>query len=274
MNIKVVLYHRLPAEIALKRVKCLLDNLKHKYAEFISDLSEDWQGTNGSFRVSIAGFKCQGRLEVSAVQVVISGNLPILAAPFKGKIESMIKEEGNALLSAPIEVHKTPIQPQPPILQSPIIRSAVSEEKIPLGPQQVLVDPVECISEGFMDSMEHLSQLPLGEIKRRNQKFEKHGEPLAALGQMPDEELREVVDKNRRLLEKTLENWLPRCLEELPEHEQLVLEAYALDRAGEAIMHSTLDHKLYRGLGLEAIKRTKTEEQFVRILAKARLAPR
>ena len=90
--------HRLPQEEALRRIQGLLGEVKTQFADKISNLREEWNGSSGSFSFSAMGFSVSGTLTVSPSEVELSGDLPLAAAFFKGKIEVMIRERAEALL--------------------------------------------------------------------------------------------------------------------------------------------------------------------------------
>jgi len=46
------------------------------------------------------GFSLSGRMDVKPGEVVMKGNYPLAAVPFKGKIESMIRERAEQLLAS------------------------------------------------------------------------------------------------------------------------------------------------------------------------------
>lgn len=91
--------HSLQQDEAVSRIKNLFNDVKIQFAEQIRDLHEEWEGNTGKFNFSAMGFPISGTLTVTTSQVEISGNLPSMIAPFKGKIESMIKVHAEKLLA-------------------------------------------------------------------------------------------------------------------------------------------------------------------------------
>ena len=91
--------HELPSAEALKRIKRLLAHTKKQYGEHISDLKESWKGSTGEFSFRVMGFLVEGTLDVRNREVVLDGKVPWAAMPFKGKIETMIREEAEELLT-------------------------------------------------------------------------------------------------------------------------------------------------------------------------------
>jgi hypothetical protein len=95
----ILVPHELPQEEALKRIKNDLADLKTRFADKISDLHENWDGNTCEYSVSIKGFSGSGTMIVKPSEVEISGNLPFLAIPFKGKFESTTRERLKQLLA-------------------------------------------------------------------------------------------------------------------------------------------------------------------------------
>jgi hypothetical protein len=96
LNMKVS--HRLSQDEALERIKGLLGQVKQQFADKVSDLRESWNGSNGEFSFKAMGLAVSGTLVVRGAEVELNGNLPLAAYPFKGKIESTIRERATALL--------------------------------------------------------------------------------------------------------------------------------------------------------------------------------
>jgi hypothetical protein len=95
--------HELPQDEALKRVKKAIADLKTRYADKISDLREDWNGNTCEFHLSVnlsvKSASGSGTMIVKPSEVEISGNLPLLAWAFTGKIESIIREKLKQILA-------------------------------------------------------------------------------------------------------------------------------------------------------------------------------
>jgi hypothetical protein len=91
--------HKLTQDEAIKRIKTLLSSVKTQFADKISDLYEEWNGHTGKFSFSALNLNVSGTVTVNTSQVELAGNIPLLALPFKGKIESTIKERAETLLA-------------------------------------------------------------------------------------------------------------------------------------------------------------------------------
>ena len=97
-KIELNISHELTQSEALNRIQHFLPQLKSQHSDRIKDLEESWTGSKGQFRFKISGFKVSGTLQVEESAVVIKGEIPFLASPFKGQIESTIKQQAVELL--------------------------------------------------------------------------------------------------------------------------------------------------------------------------------
>ena len=91
--------HHLSQDEALNRIKGLLGQVKTQFSDQISDLRENWSGNKGTFSFSAMGFSVSGTLTVKSGEISLESTLPFAALPFKGKIESTIRERATALLT-------------------------------------------------------------------------------------------------------------------------------------------------------------------------------
>lgn len=98
-KLNMAVSHRLRQDEAITRVRTLLGEVKNEFADRITDLHEEWNGNTGKFSFSAMGFSVSGTLTVKPSEVELSGNLPLAASLFKGKIESAIRERAETLLA-------------------------------------------------------------------------------------------------------------------------------------------------------------------------------
>ncbi len=91
--------HQLGEQEALSRIQTMIPKMKERYGQQIKDVQEEWSGSNGVFAFNAMGFNIKGMIAVQPDEVVLDGNLPIAASPFKGRIESMIRERAAELLA-------------------------------------------------------------------------------------------------------------------------------------------------------------------------------
>ena len=97
-GIKVKVEHSLSQNIAQERIKKIFDKLKDDFSDKISDVQENWSGNSADFSFKIMGLLMKGVLRVDDDEVILDGKIPFTALPFKGLIESKIKEEAENLL--------------------------------------------------------------------------------------------------------------------------------------------------------------------------------
>jgi hypothetical protein len=97
-KLNMLIPHNLSQDEAMKRIKKDLDNLKIQFADEISDLQENWNGNTCEGHLSVKGFSVSGAMVIKPSEIEIAGNLPFFAIPFKGKIESTIRERFKQLL--------------------------------------------------------------------------------------------------------------------------------------------------------------------------------
>ena len=91
--------HNLPVNDAQSKVKTLLSSIRTQYSDSISDLEESWSGNTGRFKFKAMGFKVSGVIVFDNNSVNLTGDIPFLALPFKGKIEAAILAEANKILN-------------------------------------------------------------------------------------------------------------------------------------------------------------------------------
>lgn len=97
-KLSINITHNLGEKEALERIKKFLPELKEKHADKISDLEENWSGNTGTFKLKISGFKVSGSLNITGSDVLINGDIPFLAVPFKSQIESVIRDQAEIIL--------------------------------------------------------------------------------------------------------------------------------------------------------------------------------
>lgn len=92
-NFQVEVPHQLPRDEAASKLRQFSDQAREQMPAEISDLQEDWDDNgNLDFSFKAMGFKVSGQMVSSSETVVISGNLPFAALPFRGLIEQKLVE--------------------------------------------------------------------------------------------------------------------------------------------------------------------------------------
>jgi hypothetical protein len=85
--------HTLSADEAKSRLERFVEMLQAQHKEKVSDLSQSWNGNTLSFAFKTFGFKVAGAIAAFDNKLAVSGDIPIAAMMFKGKIESEIREQ-------------------------------------------------------------------------------------------------------------------------------------------------------------------------------------
>ena len=95
------LRHNLQQDEALRRIKGLLSDVQRRFANKARNVHERWNGYVGDFSFSVFGLSTKGQLFVEPTQVRLTGKLPPGAGRYKGKVETIIREQAEALLGKP-----------------------------------------------------------------------------------------------------------------------------------------------------------------------------
>jgi len=98
-KLDIVVPHQLAESEALERIKGLLGQLKQEHSGSFTDLEEQWTDTGGRFSMKAMGMAVSGGLSVAPGQVQMKGNLPLAATPFKGRIEQIVRDRMERLLT-------------------------------------------------------------------------------------------------------------------------------------------------------------------------------
>ncbi len=98
-NKTLVVAHKLGEVGALARIRGLLPELKQKFSDKITDLSENWNNNTGTFSFKAMGFKISGTLTVRPTEVELVGDMPFIASMAWGKFEPKIREEAEKRLA-------------------------------------------------------------------------------------------------------------------------------------------------------------------------------
>jgi putative polyhydroxyalkanoic acid system protein len=98
-KLTVVVPHQLTQDQALARIKGLIDRLRQRHGDQVTDLQEQWNGYTGTFSGKSRGMQLAGMIAVRPHDIEVSGQLPLLASAFKGQIEQRIRDGAADLLA-------------------------------------------------------------------------------------------------------------------------------------------------------------------------------
>ena len=85
--------HQLDQSEAVSRLQALLEKIRARYQDQVSNLEESWTDNILDFKFTSYGFKVKGLLTAGESNVKIDGDLPFAAMMFKGRIEQTIRDE-------------------------------------------------------------------------------------------------------------------------------------------------------------------------------------
>jgi len=97
-KLEIKIPHTLSQQEALIRIQNVLPKLKAQHSDKISELDETWSGNICNFKFKLSGFKVSRSVIVEDSVVIITGDLPFLAVPFKSQIENTIRQQTEVLL--------------------------------------------------------------------------------------------------------------------------------------------------------------------------------
>lgn len=95
----VLVPHALGSALARARLDKFLEDVRRDYAAHLGDVSGAWTADCLDFRFQTSGLPISGRLLVEEASVQVSGQLPLMASIFRGRLEQTIREELRKLLS-------------------------------------------------------------------------------------------------------------------------------------------------------------------------------
>lgn len=84
----------------MSRIKGLLHDTRSMYGNQISDVSEQWNGSDCRFRLKIWMFPLSGTISVGPAQAEVRGRLPLGTGRYEARARSLIEQRVRELLSA------------------------------------------------------------------------------------------------------------------------------------------------------------------------------
>ncbi len=100
-KIEISEQHDLGADEASARVRNLVQQMRVRYGDKMSDVDEWWSGHGGGLSFKIMGAQVKGETDVSDRDVRVRVNVPLTAMMFRGAIETAVRDELRACLAAP-----------------------------------------------------------------------------------------------------------------------------------------------------------------------------
>ena len=98
---KIEYPHHLSKEQSYYRITKRLAELERAYADDIDTFETKWEADHSrmSFNFEVMGFSTQGHLYLKDNHLILEGELPLLARLFSSKIEEMVKENLDDILT-------------------------------------------------------------------------------------------------------------------------------------------------------------------------------
>lgn len=87
-------------ELAYEKLSNLLTGLQKQYADKISNVNTSWNVSRDKmdFSFDIKGVTLRGNMSIENNLIIVDGKVPLLARPFQGKAEEMIKKKLEEIL--------------------------------------------------------------------------------------------------------------------------------------------------------------------------------
>ena len=98
-TLSVAVSHTLGQEQAIQRLKEQFASIKGRFGEHVSDSAEEWDGNVLRYRFTALGIQVQGTVTSEDSEVKVTASLPLVAMPFKGRIEQQIRDELEKILA-------------------------------------------------------------------------------------------------------------------------------------------------------------------------------
>lgn len=98
-KIAMSLPHALGQEEAVRRIQERFQAISQTYQGQIQDLQEEWNGNTMRFAFRAMGVSIRGNVQVEPAEVQVETELPLMAAMFKGAVETQLREELKKILA-------------------------------------------------------------------------------------------------------------------------------------------------------------------------------
>jgi hypothetical protein len=90
-GVKVTVEHGLTQDEAARRVRSWLEEMMDDVGHEAEEVGVDWAEHRAEFAVRAQGMRFSGSLRVTAATVLVEGKLPLMARPFRSRIEGYIR---------------------------------------------------------------------------------------------------------------------------------------------------------------------------------------
>jgi len=97
---KVTVPHNTTQEEAREKIARRLAGLLIQYGHYLTESQTTWTGHRLEFSGKAKGFTASGTLEITEIEVILDGKLPLIARPFEPKIKSAIEQEAASMFGS------------------------------------------------------------------------------------------------------------------------------------------------------------------------------
>lgn len=97
-KLKLEIPHNLPAEEAKERLQRFAESLQGRYEDQAKEVTQSWNDNVLNFGFKTFGMRIDGSIAVEPEKLIVTGELPMTAMLFKGKIETEMRDKLNRLL--------------------------------------------------------------------------------------------------------------------------------------------------------------------------------
>ena len=94
---KVTVIHYTTKEAARRIIEGRIGQLLAQYGHYLSESQTTWSGDRLDFSGKAKGFTASGTVEITEIEIILDGKLPLIARPFEPKIKSAIEQEAASM---------------------------------------------------------------------------------------------------------------------------------------------------------------------------------
>lgn len=100
-SFKVNVPHEIDRSLAVDKLKSFMDAAREDSPVELKDIEENWDSDgNLKFAFSAMGFRIAGQLRTEGQEVVVDGDLPFAALPFRGALENQLASKIREAIDA------------------------------------------------------------------------------------------------------------------------------------------------------------------------------
>ncbi len=97
-NIEIEIPHAFGTEKAMRRIRRRAEKLQENNASRLQGVEAEWGASTATIKVRALGQTLPAHIEVTDALAKISVSVPLLVAPFSGRIEAYLRNEFEKIL--------------------------------------------------------------------------------------------------------------------------------------------------------------------------------